>query len=980
MHIRKISFGDGQINPYMFTPQTPQNAPAAEQPKSAENSNSKSDSTLKTVAYVSSAVAIASLGLSAATLIRRGGNSSSLSKGAENAGDEISRIVEPLKEQISALQAKADLEAKFEGRFKSLDDWCKYLDNLIKEKAGWYDNCVKDLDKKVKDTGDYAVGWLKALEARMQGLHADSPAGVSDRNLVTIDSLPLLQNIGVGGMRIMLPKKAAEEIQNIARTMINKGTPIPKLEKSSTVYSLTAESIPEKEGGLGEVPVQIAKNMTELGISNFLVRPLNEIQGVSSIVEKDGKWHYKFKDFEMDVDKVAEYEFNAFRNGKTQREKIEVFYGIDPKFGFKRLMFRNNDFFEAKGLYADSQLASEKERYAFFPRAVYEFLKLKLAPESLTSYKIFNEKVYNDIPAPDALLLNDWHAAAMPGLTKLLSTAEAANGELPAAAAVKLKNMNNVELIHNLDYQGDDRAHSADILNTLYGKYAYDIYTTAQTGLAPDSLKNVHVIDGSLNMANISASLANILKPVSPTYAKEIATDPVRSRALNHIMNVRLEQGTMRGQSNGWDRSVNELSSQNIENDINNNLNSDKFNILKKGLDSLELTSEQRAIVNSIFKNPKTGKEIKFKYNNAGALLKSLKDLGIEPLTKFLEDMDKAGVTTFRSFTPMTHADNIDKIMNARRENKAEFIKYLQSMLEYNKTHKNFFNLAEDGVTDLSHVDMNNLDDQVIINCGTRFVAQKGIDILEGTMRQILAEWPEKYPGKPKPIFAIGGSDGEGGRWETLIRKFKSDMGKDAETVPYMVGYVPNNVFHTGSDITLYPSYFEPDGSKWESLYKGTPVVATRVGGHVDSIVDGYNGFLSKRTVPEAGASGYDFTGTMIYDFKEALYRAIDTFFDKNKYKEMVRHGIDGNQSWIVKDNDGKIIGGPLLGHMEDLGFNLDDFTMIADAKTRKLFSESTAKTAAAAENSAPAAETCAAKKQPAKKRTTKTRTKNIAS
>lgn len=945
MRIRKISFGDGQFNSFMFTPQAQTATPVSPQPQS---NDSKTDLTsAKTVAYVSSAVAIASLGLSAVTIMRGRGSNSNLSKAASNAGSEIEEevskrmntLLTPLKEQIANLQAKADLESKFNDRFTGIENWNRALENSIREKAGWYDSCFKDMGQKLKETGDFATGWLKALEERINGIHIPSSANAMDRNIAIVDNLPLLQNIGSSSKRIMLPKRAADEIREISRTMIYKGTEIPKLERNSTVYSLTAESIPEKEGGLGEVPVQIAKNLTkELGISNFLVRPINEIPGVSSIVEKDGKWHYKFKDMEMDVDKIAEYDINVFRNGKSQKEKIEVFYGIDPKFGFKRLMFKNNDYFGAKGLYTDSQIASEKERYAFFPKAVYEFTKLKLDPNSLTSYKIFNEKIYNEIPAPDALLLNDWHAAAMPGLTKLLSTAEAANGELSPAAAKKLRNMNNLELIHNLDYQGDDYAHSADILNTLYGKYAYDIYTTAQTGLDLPNLQNVHVIDGVLNLANISASLANRLKPVSPTYGIEIATDPVRSRALNHIMNVRLREGTMYGESNGWDRSVNELSSMNIINDINNNLNSDKFTILKKGIDSLDLTSEQRASIKSRFYDSKENREIKFKYNNAAELLKSLRGLGIAKLNKFLNDMDKEGVTTFRTFTPMTHADDIESIMQAKRKNKAEFLRYLHAMNEYNKTHKGFFNLAEEGVTDLSHIDMDNLDDQIVIDCGTRFVSQKGINILEGVMRQILKEWPERYPGKPKPIFPIGGADGEGGQWEALMRKFKADLGQEANTVPYMVGYVPNNVFHGGSDITLYPSFFEPDGSKWESLYKGTPVVATRVGGHVDSIIDGYNGFLSKRTVPEVGLSGYDFVDTMIYDFKEALYRAIDTFFDKNKYKEMVRHSIDGDQSWVIKDKDGKIIGGTLLGHMQDLGYNLDEFPMIANKEAREAF------------------------------------------
>ena len=79
----------------------------------------------------------------------------------------------------------------------------------------------------------------------------------------------------------------------------------------------------------------------------------------------------------------------------------------------------------------------------------------------------------------------------------------------------------------------------------------------------------------------------------------------------------------------------------------------------------------------------------------------------------------------------------------------------------------------------------------------------------------------------------------------------------------------------------------------------------------------------------------------MVYDFKEALYRSVDTFFDKPKYRQMVRAGIDGNESWLIKDKDGKIVGGALLKHLEDLGYNLDDFAMVANADARKAFEQS---------------------------------------
>ena len=942
--IKKISFGTGQQNPYLFSSQFQNQQASSGNTQNFQNSQHDGVSiSSKKIAYVSSGLALAALGVSTIAAVRAGKKPQVKETSVNDITNAVEQALKSVRSEVAELKVKSDIDNKLNDRFNSVYGRINEVDGSINSKAEWFDNWLKSADEKLREKSEFFVGWFKSLDERTNGLMSRmSELSATERNIVKIDNFNLLQNITSDGMRLELPNAVKTEISTAASKIINKGTQIPKLDKNSTIWSITMESIPEKEGGLGEVPTQIAKNMTkELDISNYLVRPINEIPGTSTIIEKDGKWHYKYGKFHMDVDKIAEFEVYAFRNGRSEKELVEVFVGNDPDFGFKRLMFRNPDYFMANGLYKDSQRASEKERCAFLVKSAYEFAKMKIDPNSRTSYRIFNEKLFNETPAPDAMLLNDWHAAGMAGLTKLLAPAEAAMGELSKPAAETLKKMNLIEIIHNADYQGQDWAHAADILNTLYGKYAYDIYTLAKTGLEPEGLKNVHVIDGSINLANISASLANKLKPVSRSYGNELGADFDRGHSLQHIYQKRLDEGTMVGQSNGWDRSVNEVSVKNVVK-FNDNLNLDKFTILKQGIDSLDLTKSQKEIIKAVFTDPKDkSKPLKFTYENAEKLLQQLKDLNFDKLNEFLAKMDAEGVTKLRTFEPEVHTDDIETIMKARLHNKAQFIDLLKSMQEYNKTHGQLFNLAAEGVTDLSKIDMDDLDNQIVLNCGTRFVSQKGVNILAEVMKQVFEEWPARYPGKPKPIFPVGGADGETGQWEALMRGFKSSMGDKAETVPYMVGYTPNNVFHSGSDITLYPSHFEPDGSKWESLYKGTPVVATRVGGHIDSIVDGYNGYLTARTVPEVKNSGYDYLGTMVYDFKQAIFRACDDFFNKDKWKEMVRHSIDGDQSWLIKDKDGRIVGGSLLGHLEDLGFNLDDFPKIANAETRKAFAES---------------------------------------
>ncbi len=884
------------------------------------NKNSKKSlNSAEKLAIVSSAVAIASLGISTAFAVKNGKitkkYSSAIDNITKNIHEEFTNAAQNTREDI--LKISKDLKtwvSRTKNRNRTLE---KKIDNM----GEWFNNWVKDVQKTAREAAE------KPTLVKVEKLNTSS-----ERNLANIDNLQLLQNLTNENKRKPLPPAVTEKLQKAADKYIHgKTEPIAKLDKNSTIWSVTAESIPEKEGGLGEVPVQIAKNLThELGIDNFIVRPINEIKGLSKIISQDGKYSYQYAGTTMPVDKVMDFKVPVFRNGRYYDENVEVFFGIDPKFKYKRLMFKNDTYFSAKSLYENSQSVSEPERYTFFPKVVYEFLKIKADPNAMTSYNITNKALFDSIKTPDAFLANDWHAAAIPALTKLLAPVEAAMGDLNKKAAEKIEKMNVVELVHNLDYQGESWEHASEMLNTLFGKYALDIYENANSGFLENGIQKVLTVEGGVNLANLSAMLANKVKPVSPTYATELAHQFVRSRSLQHVFDVRLANGTIKGHSNGWDRSVNELSIANL-NDFNANLNKDKCLIFQSVIENLKDVSESQAkTISDVFQN--IDKDGIVKYNNFSMALDTLKKLKIPALNKALEQLDEDSIIYLRSFKPVQLADGMETVMQNRLHNKEMLLGYLKRMVDYNhKTGTEFFNIKESGLTDLSEIDWNNLDEIPVIDMGVRFCEQKGVDIACGTIESLLADWGKLFPGKPKPVFVIGGADNTGGTYRNMALAMKQRLGQNGKQVIYMDGFTPNNILQAGSDFTWFPSHFEPDGSKWESLYKGTPVIATRVGGHVDSIQDGINGFLTKRTVPEIKSSGYEYLSTMIYDFKEANIRALNTFFDKPKYRQMVENDLKGNASWLIKNDEGKITGGALLEHLQDLGFDLKDFPQIAE-------------------------------------------------
>lgn len=907
LRVQNVSFA-GRVTGVSLCAKTPQ--PIDKKP---DNEKSKDQNNISPVEIAGAGLALVSLGIATASILKSG----KFSAKEKTLNNTISTLRNSLEEAVTK---NATLEGKLDETAKSLEKTVTQNQNLFEEFASvrkFYDGYLKAHDEQIG----------KALNIQRASI---SP---SVRNLAWIDRFFLLQNLENNGARVRLSDETKEWIQNAARRFINNGSdgiPIKKLTPKSTVWSLTAESIPEKEGGLGEVPVQIAKNMLkELGINNAMARPMSLIPGKSKFVEANGKYTYiynldKPKKYEIDLEKVAEFKTKAFRNGIYDDETIEVFTGIDPENGYKRIMFKNDKYFTSKSLYSASTDVSETERYAFYAKAAYEFSKIKEDPNSITSLIIHNKAAFDEIKPADAFILNDWHAGGFAALARFKSACEADNKELSKAVAEKFKTMTIINLDHNLDYQGKDYPHSSEILNTLFDKYAFDIYENAKTGFGHHGIENVLVTDGQVNLANMAGCLSNKMKPVSPTYARELAEQVERSGDMQHLCQVRIEHGTMEGASNGWDRSVNEVSNEKLGGFLNA-INGDKIKIFQSEINNIPgLDANIKNQVREIMEKKLDASTLKIR-------VEELKRLNSPSITQKLAELANKGTLRLRNIKPATFADTTDTIMSARRNNKAEFLKYLNSIVTHDKSKKDgMFGIAEPALTDLSHIKLKDLDDTIFFNMGVRFVSQKGVDIACESIKKVLREWSEKYPNRKLPVFVIGGADGENGSIKPIAYRLKRELGADlSKQVVYMDGYTPNNIFQSCTDYTLYSSWFEPDGAKWESLYKGTPVICTRVGGHVDSVKDGINGFLTTRTIPEIDKSGGDRLAEISSDFTNAIYRAIDTYYDKEKYASMVRNAIDGDQSWVIKNEKGEIIGGALLGHMKDLGFNLADFPQI---------------------------------------------------
>lgn len=119
--------------------------------------------------------------------------------------------------------------------------------------------------------------------------------------------------------------------------------------------------------------------------------------------------------------------------------------------------------------------------------------------------------------------------------------------------------------------------------------------------------------------------------------------------------------------------------------------------------------------------------------------------------------------------------------------------------------------------------------------------------------------------------------------------------------------------YYAAADVTVVPSIIDSKGDTegvpvvvLESLSTGTPVVATRVGGIPEVIVDGFNGYLVEEKSSEALATAltsFFVNGQMMSDNALKSVRQYDWTAIGLEYKKVIDSILDKNQHHDQKDN-----------------------------------------------------------------------------
>ncbi len=633
-------------------------------------------------------------------------------------------------------------------------------------------NDAKSTASNAQNTADYAK-------------NINEKGALHTKYLDTVHGFRLLKGVDKkGGFNQAKYDEAITKIQNSAINHIHgeaQKTKAP-LKKGDTVWSITSEFAPIKEGGLGAVPVDLQNNFEALGIKTPTFVPMYQKNGFSSLKQVNGNYTYNYSGTTFKLDKVADFKVHSYKLHDSKDEPVEVFISTEKTDAKGRttktppLVFIKNDEYFNGTIYSRTAKSEEPEKFAFFSKAVYEFGKAMLDQNSVKGLNIINQEKLEEIGAPKGLVLNDWQAAPIAAMARYKAPMENAYGGLKDSAAAELSDMRIITIGHNAQYQGythldNDYVQkvevSENILNTLFDNFASDIVRNATTKSPHEALSNAVVMnpdsgDRHVNLLNMGVCLSDYFAPVSKNYAKELVEDPGKSSYLQWAIEERDKHGTLVGIING--------------NDINN------INIISK--------------------------------------------------QKFIQDKTGVSFQTYSNNAPM------EEVLNARFENKkALYNEYIKPFTTGAKQDKLLENV---GTTKLPELTDEEINKTPIISYAHRLVDQKGVDILTDSIKTLYENWDKDFNGQPKPIFYLAGEDGEGGQKRALIEKLKQELKpEDSNRVVFAHGFAPNPALMSATDFFLMPSKFEPCGlTQSEAFAMGTPVIATATGGIVDTVID----------------------------------------------------------------------------------------------------------------------------------------------
>lgn len=179
----------------------------------------------------------------------------------------------------------------------------------------------------------------------------------------------------------------------------------------------------------------------------------------------------------------------------------------------------------------------------------------------------------------------------------------------------------------------------------------------------------------------------------------------------------------------------------------------------------------------------------------------------------------------------------------------------------------------------LERIEFEYVPNEPVLGIISRLAGQKGIDLFEPIMNNIMS--------LPVKFVVLGSGEKRFEKYLATVQasypgRFCSYLGYSNEL---------SHLITAGADIFLMPSKYEPCGlNQMYSLRYGTVPLVRKTGGLADTVMD-YHEYYEKGN----GFSFNDYTSTALMF---SIQRAVDIFFQKEKWEGIQRRGMIEDFSW----------------------------------------------------------------------------------
>ena len=549
-------------------------APPPSQPKASNMS--------KTLPIVSSAVALASLGVAAYSIVKNPRNMKNIERRLETISADISEnrnaqrtlttAINDVKTSITTVKTEAErgvteLRGHIDGQVSAVRDEINGVRGQVKEGI----NSVRD-----------EMGEVRGIASRVS-THFQFPVKNVEINGERYNLATVMH--GYGKEEAALSKQLQTES---ARRILGAVKPI-ELPENAMIRVPTAEFTGfAKTGGLAIVPKEVVANFgavinnkqkVELIVDTPMYLGQVENSKFFELIRRaDGKFDYVSKQGGKEqvmttVTKIDEMEVPIHRYSEVVKEKVGVYITDEMRapVDYADTILQFDD--ETAKIIRDKMAAGEKyetslivftppknpgeapKAEAKFRTVFYKNDKFKMdgpvqegkikniyndqatqsgETERFTYFgKFFYEHLVGNHESStkklkaDWIIGNDWHTGPLTAMVRLLTPAKKAMGEIEPAMADKLQNTPITTLMHNFKLQGSVYHSQPTLMNVMFGEHAAKIAENAYMPKGadlPGHLMNGMFSGNAVNPQTMAMAYADDIVWVSRGNAREATT------------------------------------------------------------------------------------------------------------------------------------------------------------------------------------------------------------------------------------------------------------------------------------------------------------------------------------------------------------------------------------------------------------------------------------------------------------------------